>query len=285
MSTDDKKEYLISLCPEVKELCKPLFDHLYISFFRFVRSYPDHSKFVLCSNEALLKAYFAENFDVIEHANYYKIPDDTKGISLHGQCTHNNPICNFWNKYADRQNFNFLFSMYRKNKLFLEHVNFGVQMDSHAVDNIFLNNNFLLKHFLIYFYDKGRDLLIRAKDHRFEVAKDPNFNPDHSWHLGLSLDKQYEFLNSFTVERLFLDDTIESDFLNNNEVKVLKLLVCGDTTSDIATRFKISEAHVEKYLQSISKKIGVNSINDLLLAALSPPLSEKLSSFFFKTKI
>ena len=51
---------------------------------------------------------------MLEHANYYKIPDNTQGISLHGKCNNDNPICNFWNKHAVDNDFNYIYTMYKK---------------------------------------------------------------------------------------------------------------------------------------------------------------------------
>ncbi|MCS5711980.1 hypothetical protein [Candidatus Berkiella aquae] len=87
---------LKSLCPAVREVCQPLFNYLSVSFFRYIRSYPDRSKYILCTNEDWLTEYFKDKLYDVEYANFHKIP--RTGISIHGHCNDTDPVCTFWNK-------------------------------------------------------------------------------------------------------------------------------------------------------------------------------------------
>lgn len=275
-------QYLISLCPRVREVCEPLYKHLGIKFFRFVTSYPDGSKFCLSSDEEWLRSYFEEEFYNKELSSYHKAPPHTTGISIHGSCVEDNPVCEFWNRHAHLCHYSFLLDIYEKTDDYFDVFCFGISDHSHVAVNVLLNNFFLFKHFMIYFYDVGRDLIKEGKAHRFLIEEDNSYNLEKNWMLGIQHEDQKAIINEMKVKRFYLDTSLDSQYLTSVEVKLLKLFSKGYNETDLADKFKLPPERIQDYFDGICVKLGASNRAELLATILRQPLASRLANFYFQ---
>lgn len=72
-------------------------------------------------------------------------------------------------------------------------------------------------------------------------------------------------------------DEPESKTLSQRELEVLQLVVAGKTNQRIAMELQISEKTIEKYLESILRKLGVNSRVEAAVYAVRNNLLNKLA--------
>lgn len=281
-SLEQKKQNLIDLSPMVRTLCEPLSNFLGIKYFRYVRSYKDNTKFCICTHEDWLKAYFEQEFYNVELANYHKMPDNAKGISLHGGCDDDNVICKFWNSMANLCEYNYILAIYEKNDEYFDLFNFAVMENTHVASNIFLNNRFLFNHFIMFFYDEGEMLIHEADENRFEVSPVKDFKVRDNWLLGLNEKEEEEILAQMKINRMYLTHKKDSDYLDSNEAKILKLLVRGYSEEQIAKFFKIPTKTISSYLAHTHKKMGTKNNIELMRMFLREPLSSRLANFYLK---
>lgn len=274
-----KEEQLMEMCDLVKEICMPLFMFLTIRFFRLVRSYPDGSKFILCSNWFWLKQYFDNAFYNLELATYQKLPDNSEGISLHGACDSSNPVCAFWNRLGPYCEYNNLLSMYKKTDDYLDLFDFGLGNDTHVAQNIFLNNQTILQHFINYFYQEAKPLMQKAYDCRFQIDIPEDFDKKNNWLLGLEDEYESKILKKMPLKEIYLGDNLTASAICAREGKIILLLAKGYNKKQISDQLQISEVDLKNDIESILEKLNVSSEADIKKAIFKMKLLSKLMLF------
>lgn len=277
--TPDKQKLFLDYCSEVESICRPLFDYLPITFFRYVISFKDNTKIVLSSDYQWLQAYFDQAFYKDELANFVKHPDGSKGISVHSSlCGSDHVICNFWEKFSSTLNYDEVLAWYSKYANFLEFYNFGFSKNNHHGSNIFLNNPNLMKNFMIYFKDKGQDLINEALANRFTQPPLPQSDFRDNWLLGLKPENTDAFLQTIKPERIFLDGESQDIFLTPIESQCLKLILEGNKYKAISDIMARSPRTIESYAAKIKEKFGVRTKTDLLLFCSRNHILDKLEN-------
>lgn len=282
MTTDNNyshsEEVLKSLCPAVREICQPIFNYLSISFFRYNRSYPDRSKFILCSDETWLTEYFKDKLYDIEYASYHKIPKIGSGISVHSRCTSTDPVCTFWNKMGDVTNYNLILALYEKYDSYLEFYNFGLKVDVHAANNIFLSNHNLFHHFIAYFREHAQDLFKQAESVKF-LCKESNYDNDakNNWMLGLPDTYEKMIVDQMPVNMVYLNGKLDSVFLTKEEAIFAKFLLNGVSMDNIHEKMHIPAEQCNVLKNSLVSKLKLTTEKELRLALTNNRIQKKIS--------
>lgn len=256
-------EEMLGMCDDVKKICMPLFLYLKIRYFRVVRSYPDGTKFILCSNNFWLKQYFDEAFYNVEYAHYDKIADGSEGISIHGLCDAQNPVCQFWTKLGPYCGYNYILAMYKKNDEYMELFDFGLSEDSHVSQNIFLNNPKIFKHFIQYFYEEAKPLMEKAYLHRFTNELSPGFDTKKNWMLGLQKDYEKKVLECMQLDKIYIGDNLADAQLSVTEVRIILMLSKGFEKKEILEKIGIDKSEFKDTIHQIFEKLNVKSEGDL----------------------
>jgi hypothetical protein len=281
MNTDvEKSERILkSLCPAVSEVCQPLFNYLSVSFFRYIRSYPNGDKIILCTDANWLTEYFKDKLYDVEYANFHKIPKFSSGVSVHSKCIIEDPVCDFWNKMSNVTNYNLILALYEKYDSYLEFYNFCLIQDTHAANNIFLNNHSIFHHFIEYFRDKGQSILEQAEQAKFACKPSENYDQDtrNNWMLGLETSLERIVVDQMPVNRFYLNGSLDKIYLTRNEAVFVKHLINGENIDSIAKKLNLSMNECNNIEKQVMAKLNVNNEKDLRKVINTNRIAKKLT--------
>lgn len=287
MSDEDikqRQENLIALSPEIKDITFALEQYLKVTYFRYVKSYPNGDKYIVCNNGEWLKEYFNAKFYNVELANYYKHPDGSKGISIHSQCSQNHEVCKFWNSLEEVGKYKNIMAFYIKFNNYLELYDFGIDGDPHDSNNIFLNNQPIFQHFFLYFKSRGQTILKTAKENMFQVDIIENYDPNQNWMLGINEQLQKVVRTEMPLLELFLDDEFDDISLSLVEAQSLKFFLDGYKFSQAPQLIGISESRHIDHLGKVMSKLDVKNYTDLRSLCHQKNIARKISFLHLETK-
>ncbi len=275
----EKQKKLIAICPEADKVTFALKQYLGVTFFRYVKSFPNGEKFIVCNNEAWLKAYFKEKFYNKELADYKKHPDGSKGTHIHHPCTRDNPVCNFWRAQSEVGDYTCFVYFFIKFNNYFESYNFGLKGDAHQTNYSFFNNQDLFRHFFLYFKSYGQVMLKEAFDARFvtDNNENGNFNLNDNWLLGVNDQLSKVVMQEMPLQQIFLDDEFENISFTVNEAKSLKCFLEGYSMQQAADLLCTSETSQINNLGKIMDKLQVKNYNDLRTLCLQKNIALKLT--------
>lgn len=274
----EKQKIILSLCPDVDRLVFAAKQYLGVTFFRYVKSFPNGDKFILCNNSQWLSAYFKEKYYFIELADYQKHPEGSQGVHIHHPCTRDHPACNFWRsqeKVGDYTTFCYFFTKYKN---YFESYNFGLHGDTHQTNDTFFNNQNLYKHFFLYFKSTGKDLLKTAYEARFNAKPTGEYDLKNNWLLGVNTQLSKIVMEEMPLREIFLDDELENIFFTIKEARSLRTFVEGYSIQYSADMLGIDQTTHVKLLTDIMEKLKVKSYDELRKMCHERNISAKLSS-------
>ncbi len=273
------ERYLLSLCDATLEICMPIFNHLLVRYFRYVKSYKNGDKIILCTNPYWLEQYFKDQFYDTELANFHRHPDGTQGISIHGTCHASHPVCQFWNKHATQCNYNHVLAMYEKFDDYFELYDFGLKQDSHAANNIFLNNPKVFNQFIIYFRSKAKILIENAEKGKFKSVINTDFNQKENWMRGIDKDAEAHVMKALQVNNMYLDGHLSEIFITQPEALAAMCFIKGMSFEKAAKVMKVEVSVYELALASMINKLGASSKDDLRALLFKNGLYKKILHF------
>ncbi len=278
----EKQNKLLSLCPEVDNLLFALKNYLGISFFRYVKSYPNSEKYILSNNPAWLEAYFQKKYHDYELADFSRHPEGSKGVHIHNQCNKDYPACKFWNEHGKIGNYNCKIAFFIKFKHYFEMYDFGIQGDSHQTNDTFFNNQKVFRHFFLYFKSRGREILNQAELAKFSVnpvVQEQKCN----WLLGINNLTTKLVLEDMPLTEFYLDDEFADVGLTLNEARSLRFFLDGHHFKHALDVIGVTEEHHVEALTSVMEKVAVTSYNELRSLCYQRNIARKLT--FLNTDI
>lgn len=90
--------------------------------------------------------------------------------------------------------------------------------------------------------------------------------------LSIALKKDDEVVRCLTNENVKLKSQLKFERLSEREKEILKLIVNGDTSKEIAVKLKISKLTVDTHRKHIQNKLQVDNVVELLKIAMSADL-------------
>lgn len=272
-----KQEALISLCPEVDKIVFALKQYLNVSFFRYVKSYPNNDKFIVSNSESWLREYFNQKFYNIELADFSRHPENSRGIHIHPTCDKDHVVCKFWNKGGEIANYSSFIYFFIKFKNYFEAYNFGTTGDSHQTNYTFLNNLHVFKHFFLYFKSRGADVLKQAEACRFQVMPTAHPELQYNWLLGINTQLTKIVMQEMPLLEFYLDDEYEKIALTLKEARSLVFFLDGYSTEQAAILLGITEKHHLDNLSAVMEKLSVKNYNELRTLCHGKNIAKKLT--------
>lgn len=271
-----RQEKLIELCPEVDSILYAMKEYIDISFFRYVKSFPDGEKYIVSNNAEWLKAYFREKFYDTELASYHKHPDGSKGVSIHSKCLLNHKNCQFWNQQEGIGNYKNIMTFFIKFDKYLEMYNFGIDGDIHESNMKFLNNQSIFRHFFLYFKSRGQVILQAARQNSFQIHIDEAFDLNENWFLGIDKQRKTIALHEMPLLELYLDNQFDDVALSLTEARSLRFFLEGFKFSEAPHLLGISEARHIDNLTKVMGKLNSKSYTDLRSLCHKTNIARKL---------
>lgn len=276
MNKDIQKHPVFQYAHDISDLCKPLHT-LNITYFCHVQ----------IDNEGNFSG-IANNTGFSEH--YLKNKCYNADIHMAKNKLLNNYI--LWDalekqgssKKMDEAAWNFgvrhAFTIVEENKLSKNFFHFATNLSSSTINQVYLNNIDLLKHFISYFKDHAN------KSKQLMEAYDFKFKPDENASSFLLKD----FHNEEDIKSIFLNqiknsnstagkfmilhkDTQRSITLSPQQAKCFSLLLQGYASKEIAIRLNLSYRTIEHYIVRLRKILGCKNIKDLIVSYSNQSIS------------
>ncbi len=148
-------------CPDIREICQPIFDLFQLNFFSHTRIFRDGQFVSLMTHPELTEFYlqmkypiaFSDGKRITLNSGYYFT------ILKEDQKTENKIRQEFYERF----NISYLFYIVEKFNHYDELYAFATTPDNSQVFEKYINNIDLLKHFILYYKDKSACLMKKIK--------------------------------------------------------------------------------------------------------------------------
>ena len=275
---DLSKNRGITSYQEVLSICKPLYELLEVTYFNYVKLFPNGARSVLTDRTDFITQYYSnpELFTTKAVLNMEGLTTDKVFLS-----------CEFRDQLSyqiARNEFDIDngLTIIQPVDDYLELYYFGTKKENYAHVETYKNNIDLFYRFIIFFKEQAKDLMDQADEDRF-------FLP------GLSEDKPQSRLedNIASIRQIFLAATkpskiVTKDFnaypvaLTYREAEVMYYLSKFATAKAVANHLDISYRTVETHLSNIKEKLGYKKKGELLRSLQNSPLEKDLQYCFFE---
>ena len=246
----------MSLCSDVSDLCKPLFENSDISSFNYIQQYANGSRKSLCNRPDWL-----ENFLIKQYYLQSPIhnPDFRSDNFALWDCFRENCVI----QDAD-ENFNLShgITLFNNQKSYIEIMHFATTRDKESIVNWYINNLDLLKRFGLFFRNEAEELINKSLS-TSPVHHKP-IEPQELENLSKSSLLAKTKLNSWKLGQEY-----NNAELSKREVACLYGIIHGKTSKQIAQEINISPRTVEAYTIKLKKKFNAYSKSDLVKRVLT----------------
>lgn len=255
-------------CKKVNAICRPLFEHLEINFFQYVKQYYDGGRILLSSNKEWVKDYFEFEHYNHEYVNFGKnYPLHHAGFNIWSGCKQNHSACKIWLHSREKYNIDHILAIHSNHENYCELYHFGGKEKNHHLISVFLSNLELFQKFTLYFLEKGQNILKQANADPFYPPKNPEYEDNNRWLLGVESEDKNRFSSKIDLNRFYLKGPLEGQFLSYRQLECLKGIIEGKSYKEIAEDLNISNRTIEYHLSEIRKIFHVKS-KRLLIEAL-----------------
>lgn len=251
LGMDLQNHYSLSSSSEVSEICDSTLKSLGITYFNYIKVFPNGSRELLTNNALWIDHFYKkalyQNVGAIDVEHL--LP---KGYFLWSELDANDAVYS-----QGRESFNIdngiSFVIKRDNATLL--YIFGSTRNNYAINNFYMRNIDLLKRFILYFNDKASDLINRSRKHKIILPKKQIICPDRINKILLSQNEREEFYEKTSMDRFFILSESDNLYLTKKEAECVAFMAFGATAKQCATRMGISFRTVESYLDNIKNKL------------------------------
>ncbi len=258
-----KNHFSLNASSEVGEICNSPLQSIGITYFNYIKIYQDGSRDLLTNNAPWIDHFYrnalyqsAATVD-IEHL----LP---KGYFLWSELERSDPIYS-----QGRESFNIdngvSFVIKRKDATLL--YIFASTRENYTINNYYLRNIDLFKRFILFFNDKGSDLIKKSSKNRIYLPEKQIITPNRLREIKISISKREEFYRETPIERFYLINQSDKCYLTQKQAECAAYLVAGATAKQSAKAIGISYRTVEGYIDNIKEKI-------FLLTGIKPSKNE-----------
>lgn len=244
-------------CPEVQQICQPLFKQFAINYFDYSRFYPDNTSIALSSDP--------------EYVCYLLTQQEYKcaaGLIVPGRHLWPSYInTEFMDKTHQRFDYYHGVTYMRQHKEYLELINFASAKKNQKTLEVFLNYTDALEYFILYFLKTIEPFLTKNKKSR--VLLPPGFitSPPEKEEEPCSVLQLITAISHHSKLRknTFLFKIGQQLItLTHRELQCLALLSRGMSTKQMARKLDISGRTAEAFCNKIMEKSGVPNRIELL---------------------
>jgi DNA-binding CsgD family transcriptional regulator len=250
-----EKHPLLQISKEVKTICKPLKQYK-ISVFTYTKNFYDGSKITLSNEPQWVADYYNLNLfqssyfeaDPKKYRQEFNIWIGDYDIEVYWHGKHNfNSVhtITITQPQIDGCEF-FFFSFPPEHEQYLHYLS---------------NNMDILYHFILYFKDKAKNLLKKAKKYRIIINNLPTREEISPLikinHFNIQMEKSREqfYKETHIYKYIFENGNLSGIKLSNREIDCIYCLLNGMTSDEIAKSLKISKRTVDSYIDNIKLKL------------------------------
>ncbi len=245
---------------EIKEICEPLKNIFKITFFRYLRVFPDGSRIHLCNNpdwtetfyeRELYKWAWFDNNNITSFKNKEVLWDEA-------ELNHDNTI-----GLEARAYFNIYhgMSMIRQQLSYYEVFDFATDSNNLAANMFYLDNMDLFRRFMFYFKDKADILIKSAEKSPLKFTDLIIQNQENKIIDGKELTN---FISQTEIKHYFVNTIHGDNYITPKEIECTKWLMHGKSAEEIATIIGISKRTVEIHFDNIRQKLGCYKTSQII---------------------
>jgi DNA-binding CsgD family transcriptional regulator len=250
-------EYNKKISSTINDICKPL-SNFGITMFTYSRIFNGGRRLYMCSNQQWVEHYITQEFqDEIDHLAHY-VPVDGVRYALWEGFKRDKVFDGLYN-----HNMGNGFSIYEKNKEYVDYFDFASHKDNNQMVNLYMNNLHLLLRFIEYFKEKIF-LMVDFKDKKnFLLPK--KFVSFNEIPRGETFKiKGRDVFSNYNLAGKEARCQNEAFNLTNRELRCLRLLSEGKTTKEVSQSLSISPKTVESYIQMAKMKFEAVTKEELI---------------------
>lgn len=259
-SFDLIKHPAIETHDEIKKICRPIFDLFEITFFRYLRVYPDNSRIHLCSNPDWTELFYAKGLYNVAWFDANKMVDP-KSIEILWDVKASSDDNIVGLEARNHFNIHHGMSIIRPQKSYYEVYDLATHKNNQKINETYLNNLELFERFFFYFKDQARNILNRCEKNRIIL---PNLNkcleiPNEKYNVttNAAVDK---FLKITDTKRFYINTFRGDVYLTKREIECIHWILMGKSAEEIGIILKCSKRTVEIHLNNTKHKLGVSKI-------------------------
>lgn len=252
--------YALQTSDTIAEICLPL-RKLRVTYFMYIKIYQDGSREILTTHAPWLKHFY-------KHALYlsqgvidleYLLP---KGYFLWSELTLDDPVYKQAKELFDIDNG---ITFINKNENCTLLYIFSSSPANPSINQFYLRNISLLKHFILYFNYKAEYYIKESKKHRIYLPLKQNItsNDKVMRQRKASFERKKEFLKSTKIRRFYLFDK-KNTFITNKQAEYAIQLVGGHTDQGMAQNFNVSYHTIRTQIRLLKKKMVCSRKADLM---------------------
>lgn len=254
-------------CDEVEAICTPFFEATGITYFNFVRIYKDGTRICLSNNQKWMKFVFSNHhkFKII----FEEILSYTHATYLLWDLVPEILTDELMQLAKNDFDIDHGITLISRHEKFTEFYYFGAPRSNSEINHYYINNQDVFKAFALYFKDKGDSLINKAEEERAALLKKPFPNPFVFNKPEIHADKheikrRKDFFEVCHIERFYLGGDLKDVYLSRREAECMASLLEGKAPKEISKELGISDRTVEKYVDSVKKKISCTFRKELL---------------------
>lgn len=259
MSLNLSNHFSITSSKEVQQICYDPLSSIGVTYFNYIKIAHDGSRELLTNNADWIDHFYKNSLyksvGVIDIE--YLLP---KGYFLWSELKNDDPAYTQGRELFNIDNgLSFVVKKQTETILYI----FASTRDQYTINNFYVRNIDLFKRFILYFNDKGSELLKKA-------TKNKIYLPDKQMVTNRNLNKIYinekvrnEFFNKTDMSRYFLLDREDHLYLTKKEAECVAYMLEGATAKQIAKKLNISFRTVEAHFRKIKEKLNCSNKDEL----------------------
>jgi DNA-binding CsgD family transcriptional regulator len=239
----------------------PLLSQFNISWFGYIRLFPNGERMILNTNQDWLKQYIEQDL----HNDHIH----TMNIEIDQLAPDKKVYYSLWSGLSESKSFNVLYNknvfnglyIYRKRKAGSEVFSFATSVDNTSANDFYLNNLSFFNYVSLLFKDKFSHIINNLNE---KIAISPTTSLDISSNTGFTIDEKLtSFYQKTEIKRLFFNAK-PYVYATKQECLCLDLLSKGFTEKEAALALNLSIRTVESYLNNLKLKLGCQYKSQLL---------------------
>jgi DNA-binding CsgD family transcriptional regulator len=254
-----------SLHEPLTSFSSPLLDQFNITWFGYVRLFPDGSRFIINKKKGWLLDYIQKDFhnDCVQ----------TENLDINYQAAEKTLYYSLWSGLKKSKVFDFFYEenifngcyFHRRRKEGSEVFSFATTRDNIAANDFYINNINFLNYVVFLFKEKFSSVINNI--HQKTIILPTNCYDKEKQLLPLfatTIQKQLpSFYNKTEIKRLYFNKAPQI-YATKQECFCLELLSKGFTEKETASALNLSIRTVESYLNSLKNKLRCQYKSQLL---------------------
>ncbi|MDX1902045.1 MAG: LuxR C-terminal-related transcriptional regulator [Gammaproteobacteria bacterium] len=259
-------------CPDVEEICRPLFIYTPVKVFEYSRVYSDGSRAELSNHAEHMRNAFITRAKMSRvytpsliktDQSYLFVPSWIENMRHPAQKTLRSQL------YSQHELFKIgnELSIIKRHADYVEYFHFFAESDSPGIENFYLNNMELLEQFVFYFTNTARHLISKADADRLLKPwrdKESEVTSIKDSQDSMFIFDKKAFSKSINPKRFFLRVNEREVYLTRREMDCASLLVQGKMNRAISKELFISHRTVETHIESLKTKTNCRDRDELI---------------------